>query len=130
MIIYIIFQQSLTLPFTAITDQTKQDPLWPLYDGLTDADVKAFYEVAPDLKAIFLTDTGTWLRCFQNIVASVNSTAQRSTLCKRYFLVLEKNWHYVLLTTNIICTFLPGKANGTFPQRGPAGQYRGTKRTI
>ncbi|XP_078595036.1 uncharacterized protein LOC144872594 [Branchiostoma floridae x Branchiostoma japonicum] len=50
-------RRSLTLPFTAITDQTKQDPLWPLYDGLTDADVKAFYEVVPDLKAIFLTDT-------------------------------------------------------------------------
>ncbi|XP_035677487.1 uncharacterized protein LOC118416481 [Branchiostoma floridae] len=50
-------RRSMTLPFKEITDQTKQDPLWPLYDGLTDADIKALYEVVPDVKAIFLTDT-------------------------------------------------------------------------
>ncbi|XP_035676691.1 uncharacterized protein LOC118415887 isoform X2 [Branchiostoma floridae] len=49
--------RSLTLPFSNITDQTKQDPLWPLFNALIDADIKALYEVIPDVKAMLLTDT-------------------------------------------------------------------------
>ncbi|CAH1266421.1 Hypp3487 [Branchiostoma lanceolatum] len=50
-------RRDLTLPFTSITDELKQDPLWQLYSGLTDVDIKAFYEVIPEVKALFLTDT-------------------------------------------------------------------------